>query len=1035
MGNFAQEERINLAFKHALNIMGTMNLDGSLGRSWYEELYTNSHIVINDDIWTDTVPIADDQTTADNNVITNPTILESYRDPNSFPNTTHGRLRLTIEPATNDSVLFARSIPGDPTSSILKDWLQPQKFGQGYTVRLFDSATGGNEITTTQGQGWFFYWQQGCLILGNGTTPQTAFGVTDIYIEGYRYIGSKGVTSSTQLSADRPELISKTTPTKQYYHIDISTDTVNTGTFRNNKTGGGNETTTGVVTDPPNNTSWIYDADMSPITTNITADEDDIVYGRITISDGQYSQAYFYFSDNPSDTDTIQYDNQTITFTSSGSNDGPTLQVHIESTLEATLQNLVDVCNGVYGAPPTAISNADWKTVSNYVFVDYKTVGVAGNVSLDDSGCSVCTASDSTAVDGQDTGTTYWRLSLYVNDNGTEIPYPVNVSSSSFYYDYLEVLTSPPVIPGIYKRIVDIGPATSTNTIGTPSDGTFDDGALQCITPSTTIADGFDCINEALNCLIPDNCEGINGVILGDSLTKYNARESQSNINYEFGPGTANSYTLMTPTSNFTLTLPDPATRFNYADQGTLELYINGTLVDSFDLAAAFDEAYRGDCQGNGGVQGSTYNGGQGIPAYGSNYGTGSYITITDVRMYNGWPYWQKGNAEFTIVPSDLRQGYNYIYVVHNIPNVGIQQTADWKIFNDTDTGADPSVSNVDITIDTSTLRHLSGVPYYDIGSTFNLDVIGHDCFDNVYIVSNDPIRYYNFPGVSNGTILYTDSSVTGVSNPPDIGETMTVTDFQLTVTQNNQASCDARITCDPQDPYGVYSAVNSPSHNIMVDTYHNPSDDLHEYFNDESYRLTSDYNKDHTPSSASGEANWDSTISLVTGGTGYNDGLQVGIDCNTNQPALFYPTRDYTSSDPSGPNYSGLSGTRYYLRLFQDNISHTNGHIRITGPSRPDIENGVVKVELCVPVNGAHVSDDPTTGTGWLDLSQLYNSATFHGDDGDGCRVAGGSGDEYYFTLGTFSTSYANNCLLVRVSFDETYAGPPITEISITNW
>ena len=730
MGNFAQEERINLAFKHALNIMGTMNLDGSLGRSWYEELYTNSHIVLDSDIWIDEVPWADLPPDADSNTVNYPTIIESYKDPSSFPNTTHGRLRLTIEPATNDTVLFARSIPGDPTSPILKDWLQPQKFGQGYTVRLFDSAIGGTEITTTQGQGWFFYWQWGCLILGNGTTPMTAFGVSDIYIEGYRYIGRKSVSS------------------------------------------------------------MIY-------------------------------------------------------------------------------------------------------------------------------------------------------------------------------------------------------------------------------------------------CLRPDDASSIDATSLNSSLTFYTAKESAGNTSYEIGAGTQNDYTINNPTWPIQLTLQNPSTQLNKADQGVLELLINGVVIDSFDLESAFDESYRGTCT-TPGQQGSTYDGGNGLPTYSSNYsGSGSYIKINSIQMYNNWPDYQIGNVELYIRQSDLVHGYNYVQLRHSGISP-VQTTLPFKFFYDSDTSSITVNSGPSISENNPSLKYLSGVPYYGYNSTFNLDITVANLFANVYV--DNPIKISNPNNIINEKfIAYNDSSVSGVSDPPNISETMTVSGYTFALDIHNKIGLDEKFDITLIDPYGEYSGGQTDS--IRIYTYGPFSDKTHEYFHDEHYRITSDYDINTTPSDPAAAANWDSTQNILTGPVGYNDGLQVGINTSGNT-GLIYPQGDYSTINPSGgPDYSGsISGIRYYLRMFaSSDRPNSNGILKISGPTRSDIENGIVKVELCVPVNGAF-DTTPQHGTQWLDLSKWYNMATFTGANGDGCRVSGGSGDEYYFTLGYYSTAYSNNCLLVRVSFDETYT-TVITELSIIDW
>ena len=184
MGDFLAEEKRNAAFKHLYSIAGTKNQDGALGKRWYEESYSTGHFITCSDIWMDQIPVATTQTEADQAVTNNPAVIEK-----------HTLFTLTLDPTSNGTVWIAHETPGDTSSPILGDWLLPQKFGQGYTLRIYDNNN--NEISTTEMEGWIFDYLNGFLILGNGLSASSQGYTEPLKITGYRYIGSRLCSTST----------------------------------------------------------------------------------------------------------------------------------------------------------------------------------------------------------------------------------------------------------------------------------------------------------------------------------------------------------------------------------------------------------------------------------------------------------------------------------------------------------------------------------------------------------------------------------------------------------------------------------------------------------------------------------------------------------------------------------------------------------------------------------------------------------------------------------------------------------------------
>lgn len=522
----------------------------------------------------------------------------------------------------------------------------------------------------------------------------------------------------------------------------------------------------------------------------------------------------------------------------------------------------------------------------------------------------------------------------------------------------------------------------------------------------------------------PDAPESLNGkplLLSGSSF--YTGGLSQSNINYKSGDDAGDVVSYITNDATMTLTTSNSSDSNNYGDRGTITAWLNGTALCTIDLGANFNEANRDGNQNlldyNTAGSGDIIIGGTCVFT-GAAAGYGS-LELLSVGRYNGFKFFQKWTARINITDSSLlRQGYNYIYLTHDglsVAEGGNQQSATTDVFYDTDTGANPSVTVPTITEDSPVFRWLSGVKFYDTGSTWQVDVTGIDCFDNVYHSSGAPIELYGWPGMPNSTIAYNHVSVSGVSDPPDIDETMTVNNWPLGQVAN-QFSTNARITARARDPYGTYTPQQSVSQSILIWSYGNSSTDLVEHFRDEQYRLLDDdYNT--IPASITGQ--WDSTQSLVT--YDGSNGLQVYAD------ELYFPTVDFSTYMPTGnPDYTGLAGDsdKVYLRAFREtSASRASGTLRLTGITKTQLYNRDVRVWIKAP-----------SQTGWLDLTRDYNFSSFTGIDEDGCWVnrSGQSNSDFQFTLGSNYTVSSGYMIIVKIQYPDSSA-PRISYMAITDW
>ena len=117
---------------------------------------------------------------------------------------TSSALRMTADSSVSGSRAFIAYTTYNNTSSArLTDWIDTQ-FGTAYVLKVYkgDPNSGGTLLPaggSGSNDGWFFDYSSGVLNFNGSGLPS---GVTDtnIYIVGYRYIGSKGVSSPGQLS-------------------------------------------------------------------------------------------------------------------------------------------------------------------------------------------------------------------------------------------------------------------------------------------------------------------------------------------------------------------------------------------------------------------------------------------------------------------------------------------------------------------------------------------------------------------------------------------------------------------------------------------------------------------------------------------------------------------------------------------------------------------------------------------------------------------------------------------------------------------
>lgn len=553
------------------------------------------------------------------------------------------------------------------------------------------------------------------------------------------------------------------------------------------------------------------------------------------------------------------------------------------------------------------------------------------------------------------------------------------------------------VIKGVIPGTGSLGAQYATDLkLGNPSDTSWNDGYIP-LSASMTTADAIDGLNEALLQFIPDPPRPLSSSSLVPNIEMYSGYVSADNSNIETYPGDYVDYIIYERSFDLTIDKEE----FSDADNGLLELYMNGSLLDSFDLAGAFVEDNRNGSQilGKYGsvAGGAAKNVGSISFAGGLRMSTNSNIHIMSVKEYNDFSGYQVGNILIKIFNQNVRDGYNSVVIHHKLGN-SVRMSETFKFFMD-DSSSHPSF------IGTQTLtpqpissqKYLSGVRYFSIGDEFRVKVNISNLFFRAYV---DTPFTYEMVGMKVKEIDYDDAAIEGVSSIPKINDIIEYDDT-LKIDKYNEYSIDSRGLIRTYTPIGEKDSYSYESLNIMINTYTNGSTNLIEYFHDETFRLPSgDY--DTLPPARSGA--WDSTQPLTI-----NDAIIF-------DKKLQYANIDFSDYLPSqAVNYSLYDQEQYYFRSFYKPVPRNNGKIIMGGIHYHYLKNSKIIIDIKLPMQ-----------TGWLSLNNYYDVSDFTGADGDGCLVDYDDEEHaFYYSSGTFSTANSGYLVIMRITFLNSTSSP----------
>ena len=600
------------------------------------------------------------------------------------------------------------------------------------------------------------------------------------------------------------------------------------------------------------------------------------------------------------------------------------------------------------------------------------------------------------------------------------------------------------------------GGGVATGVIGEAEDGDYTDGLYTDFTPTTPIGTAIDRFNEILKIISPpitpkvqsidyDQSNGISAKLSFDDsypITDYTASSTEGGFTaiprngiYEadtadsnFKLGIYNGQTF-TGTVNYDVTLNEinsnvvyTADAFGQANNGTLKLELNGTVIHSVDLSS-FTGAGN---PGSGTADSLTSNSG--------------FIDVSvSASSYDGngseWIQYQYRTAKYQIDSGDQNKGWNYLRVIHTIGSTDYASNyIEWV--NDPDGAAQAlSISNERVEdIVTNGSIYLSGVEYNtQITASYKAEI--NNIYRNVF-PTGTPISF--------STTRATQPSAQSV---PDLGlgedetKALPITasfNLQGVLYPSQTIGLGINVT-HPLKANLNNSGVATATGFLIFDNTPPVSSNTTETFIDEARRLVSG-SYDTQGSVTDQAAGWSSLVDMTEQGAGdhANGLLQIGT---SEFSGRLYSPRDadlpnsgdfsaLANGESGNPNYSSVTGTRTWFRKIQNTNTYDVYNMLISTTKSATLFNnsalGTGNLNAYIKVPGT---------TGWMDISQAFSYGNT--SDGDGALISTAANDTdsgnntHYITFGTLNVS-ANDYVVIKFVGDASWSGY-IAQMSFT--
>lgn len=551
---------------------------------------------------------------------------------------------------------------------------------------------------------------------------------------------------------------------------------------------------------------------------------------------------------------------------------------------------------------------------------------------------------------------------------------------------------------GVFE-ITSTATGSTTNVIGTPTDGSFSGGLFSGLSPNTTIADAIDQINLILSYIAPspapdlsfvsanntgvtaklsfgssNNISGYQNVgstVLGEADVNSIFQYESSGDNKRLGVFNGSTSIIGKLNDNVPSNSPNHSKdAFGSGNTGLLKLELNGEVIHQLDLSSFAGSGSPGSGTGESlNVSGSGF----------INISTSGSAVDDTGRIFDSIVH---RTSEIKIHSSQQVDGWNYARVIHSVP-LGDFATNYLEWVNDSNNDS-IQISNTSLSLSLEGSTTLSGVKYFNNGSYTYTGTISN-VYSNVYSTEN-----INFTSVN---LDINNISIPEIGEDEDQTKTINIS---TSAGIHSQKMIDGNISLSVTVPHPIKDDLSEAGSEglsgILYYTLTDNSTATRETFRSEQYRVISgSYDTQGDVLSGS----WSSAIHMTTASfyvnnwPGHSDGMLVfdGLYSPTNfASGDFRNTSDGGSLSfaPDGnPDYSYItSGIRTYYRKFinsgppvKDFKVYIAGSTALVN-SQYEVSGNRIKLFAKLPDNG-------TAGTGWLDLSKAFVYNETENNDG----------------------------------------------------
>jgi hypothetical protein len=604
-----------------------------------------------------------------------------------------------------------------------------------------------------------------------------------------------------------------------------------------------------------------------------------------------------------------------------------------------------------------------------------------------------------------------------------------------------------------------------TGTIGQAEEGTYTDGLFTTFNPETPIGTAIDKINEVLYYLAPTpaanitqvGTDGRGGVTALLSLGSSTGLPSPNTYSYSLvaasaGLGAAvdvnSSYTVVTSSNNIRMGVIGPSavvikgqlahnisantysngvvnhsgSVFGDADQGTLGLYVNGSLIKSINLATDI----------------GTGNPGSGADTQvdGNSSGFIELSVTASAVQSNGQTFgiFQNRSGKYQVGTATQRAGWNYARVVHTIGSTTYTTNySEW--FNATN-GVNPNANDVRIeSVNLSGSKHISGICYATGAEGKYISRIDN-FYDFVYATNTISFTTTN-TSISSQTVPSPGSATNAHLAEIDLTGSFQVAEASINAGTMSSGSITANFSVSHPVKTDMSNTGSITSSAFLLYSASQLATNQFEDFVYEDHRLKSGSYTSQASSIAAGNV-WNSELSLTSSNAQYAgqaDGLAFfagklkaprQLTDNNGNFRIFDAGHALTGSGIYQPDYSGVtSGIRTFYRAFRNQTGavcrdfdfYLSGTSTTVVPTSTALNSGRIRVYAKLPGT-----------TDFLDLAQPFVYAS--GAHNDGAYIGSFNNSlssdnavTNHISFGTGSIS-SNDYVVIKVEADATWTG-----------